>query len=354
MFISNIYRDLFSSNGSDHLSSSNNVSVDNEYENVVPAGLDASFDSSASTSSKDDHDTDNEDVRPPRRRHFSLRGNLGKIVFGIALLSLLPASIITPPDTTSFESSTTKRLPSLLGGIHHYSNTVGHHSATEVPKVTIGNENSVIQPSIVSVSSEKRQAGGTLLEPTYKKLKPRIPSKKKGDTGGILYLAELDLPPLFLEQIKLVNFPLWLDLTGTKVGQTKDTAHLDAKMVNLQTYHSFSTLKYVAIEHTLDPYDVEQAMHFVFMIYHMSGEWYDLDIGDKANILRRLIPRHTRIFRGVTTFPGQVDTNNLPECKGNVYLASYSGFLCSAMEGMVLITLKVMGRLPFPLPFAFS
>ena len=163
-------------------------------------------------------------------------------------------------------------------------------------------------------------------------------------------MAELDLPPLFLEQIKLVNFPLWLDLTGTKVGQTKDTAHLDAKMVNLQTYHSFSTLKYVAIEHTLDPYDVEQAMHFVFMIYHMSGEWYDLDIGDKANILRRLIPRHTRIFRGVTTFPGQVDTNNLPECKGNVYLASYSGFLCSAMEGMVLITLKVFGpRLPFTL-----
>ena len=90
-------------------------------------------------------------------------------------------------------------------------------------------------------------------------------------------MVQLDLPQEFLDQVKGLNFFLWLQLTATKIGCSKSLQKFRDKLSNLMVLLPFG-VKYIAIcHHCKDKRVPEDAAHYIFDAFHISGEWFDLE-----------------------------------------------------------------------------
>jgi len=139
---------------------------------------------------------------------------------------------------------------------------------------------------------------------------------------SILYMMWLDLPRDFLEKIRKKCYPLWYRLVLVKIGHSQDWDHFLEKMKILQVYIPFCRLKYIAIEHHhLPSKPAEQAMHYVFMAYHVNGEWYYMNGMSKMYLMSKF--PGSNIYLGYTTRPGRGSYWTHEEGQGHVYLAKF-------------------------------
>ena len=151
-----------------------------------------------------------------------------------------------------------------------------------------------------------------------KKVKERSEEPK-----SILYLAQCDMPVEMMERIRRECYPLWFVLSLTKIGQSVSWETFLLKMKRLLTHHSFCPrLKWVAIEHEHPPRLAEQAMHYVFMAYHVRGEWYDMKDTDREYLYSKF--PLANIYEGSTDPPdrGYGRGYNI-EGPGWVYVTKY-------------------------------
>ena len=154
---------------------------------------------------------------------------------------------------------------------------------------------------------------------------PASKRKVKGsddDKKSILYMVQLDLPDKFMKKIKKRCYPLWYRLELTKIGHSRDWPTFLEKMQTLQVYIPFCRLKYIAIEHHhLPSKPAEQAMHYVFMAYHVNGEWYYMNGMSKMYLMSKF--PGSNIYAGYTTCPGRGSYWTHEEGQGHVYLAKF-------------------------------
>jgi len=157
---------------------------------------------------------------------------------------------------------------------------------------------------------------------------PRIipASKRKvkdsdDDKKSILYMVQCDLPDKFMKKIKKRCYPLWYRLELTKIGHSQDWDHFQQKMRNLQIHIPFCRLRYIAIEHHHLPSEAaEKAMHYVYMGYHVNGEWYYMNGMSKMYLMSKF--PGSNIYMGYTTRPGRGGWTH-EEGQGHVYLAKF-------------------------------
>ena len=145
--------------------------------------------------------------------------------------------------------------------------------------------------------------------------------EKENDNKSILYMMSLDLPVEFMGMIEIECYPLWYNLKLTKIGQSESWPAFLQKMRKLQMYNPFSRLKYIAIEHDHPPEVAEKAMHYVFMAYHVKGEWYYMTTISKMYLISKF--PGSNIYGGYTTRPGRGSVWHHEEGVGHVYLAKF-------------------------------
>ena len=225
--------------------------------------------STGSNTSNDDEnsvdDTTNTDTNMNERRSSSSTSSrllhmLGKF----AMSSIFLLSFVTPVGYTT-------NLPIQLLN-KSTGDTTGSTSTSTGDSLYIENAHNILLNS----------NSGILPNRKTKDYVPRIipASKRKEDESddrnkSILYMMQLDLPDDFLEKIRKRCYPLWYRLILVKIGHSQDWRTFIDKMQNLQFHIPFGRLKYIAIEHHhLPSKPAEQAMHYVFMGYHVTGEWY--------------------------------------------------------------------------------
>ena len=173
-----------------------------------------------------------------------------------------------------------------------------------------------------------------------------IEDKKKGgsklqtlcgrEVGSVVYMVYMKFPPNFLPTIKQRFYqnaddrytrphPLHIRLGATKIGQSSSVERFLKKMKVLRTYLPFADVEFIAIVIPPNPNfnskQAEQALHFIFMILNICGEWFDMSEGGRAWIVERMRGL------GCTPYQGTVDppqlrldgTSNGPA--GHVYFA---------------------------------
>ena len=147
--------------------------------------------------------------------------------------------------------------------------------------------------------------------------------KKKGDSklqgtekGSVIYMAFLQYPREFLATIKTLFYPtttnvedrnmrprpLHIRLGATKIGQSSSVRKFLKKMQKLQRYLPFAKIEYIANvippNSNFNSKHAEQAMHFIFMIRNIRGEWFDMSLGMRDWIVRRMAALGCSSFRG--------------------------------------------------------
>ena len=165
---------------------------------------------------------------------------------------------------------------------------------------------------------------GDAKTPTIISAEKRVKERSKKPTS-ILYLAHCDMPVQMMERIRRECHPLWFVLSLTKIGQSESWETFLDKMKSLLTHHSFCPrLKWVAIEHDHPPRLAEQAMHYVFMAYHVRGEWYDMKDTDRDYLYSKF--PQANVYEGSTDPPVRGygwDRDNHIEGPGWVYVTKY-------------------------------
>jgi len=99
------------------------------------------------------------------------------------------------------------------------------------------------------------------------------------------------LPPTYFGQYGDENGErvFFIRLSGSKIGRAAGWTDFFNKMTNLKSHIGFCAISYLAIEHDMEDRSVEGAMHFVMMVYKITGEWYNLDPSRVRAILNRVI-----------------------------------------------------------------
>lgn len=62
----------------------------------------------------------------------------------------------------------------------------------------------------------------------------------------------------------------------TKIGQASSWKDFIGKLKTFRTFINFTQLRFIACIHDWDSYDVEQALHTVFHLFHYRGEWFNI------------------------------------------------------------------------------
>ena len=152
----------------------------------------------------------------------------------------------------------------------------------------------------------------------------------------VTYLAWIDLPEEFIQAIATedVDIPnrksFAIRLNATKIGQAKSIEKFLNKMARLQSIIPFATIRYIAI--IIPPHLVEkgftgkqgeQGMHLANMEDHVMGEWFNLTIVQREDVVARFLRLGCLRFDGQTSSPQLNINGTIAGTRGKVYFARF-------------------------------
>ena len=271
--------------------------------------------STGSNTSNDDEnsvdDTTNTDTNMNQRRESSTSSRFLSMLGMFAMLSIFLLSLVTPVGYTT-------NLPIQVLN-KSTGDTMGSSTSTST-EVSIYIDDTYVESLLNSEKGIPHLSAKDFARPQLIPASKRV--KKKDDSNkSILYMMQLDLPNAFMVKIRTRCNPLWFLLTLTKIGHSQDWPTFLQKMQTLQMYTPFCRLRYIAIEHNHPSEVAEKAMHYVFMAYHVKGEWYNMNNINKMYLASKF--PGSNIYRGYTTRPGRGSPWPSEEGLGHVYLAKF-------------------------------